>query len=374
MDFGVRMSATHDTNVARSSKAQAAIRDLTPEDTYYTVAGTVDLVQPLGKQAVFLQGNAGYTFYDKNKNLSSRSADLTGGALKSFGRACQGMVSGGYGADLGQIDDVIGEIVDNVREQTNMAASLGCQPANGFGFALSANHDETRNSAALQETQDSDTDSAAVVLSYSRPSLGTFRLIANFSETKYPHRDPLLATALGDQISVSSYGVSVERTFGNRLEVNGTAQRTLIKRDKAPVGTPLKTTATVYDAQLKYHAGTRLDLRLSGNRSVTPSNRIGQLFDITRELGAVATYRLGTRVEVEAGYRNERTASSGSGAVVLGPILTNSDKDVIFGGVRYRRTGGFSLGLTARHEDRETNLPSFDYTATIVAVSLDVPF
>ncbi|MBU1378233.1 MAG: hypothetical protein KKE02_17305 [Alphaproteobacteria bacterium] len=374
MDFGFRGSATHDSNVSRSTKAGAALRGLTQADTTYTVAGTVSVVQPLGKQALFLNGSAGYDYHDKNRKLDGRRIDLGGGGVKLFGRGCRGLVFGRYGANQSQLDDISFTVVKNVQTRTNVSAALECQPATGFGFVLSAGHDDTSNTATTQKTQDSNTDNATVVLAYVRPSLGTFRLIANFAETDFPNRDPLLGASLGDHLSVASYGVGYQRKFGTRIEVSAAAQRTLIKRDAAPVGVPLKSTATTYDGEIKYRAGTRLDFSVGANRSVTPSNRIGQLFDINTDVDVSARYRLGTRIELETGYRWEKMRSQGDGTTLLGPILTNSDKDVIYGSIRYRRAGGAALGLEVRQEDRETNLPTFDYTNTAIALTLDVPF
>lgn len=375
MDFGVRVAATHDSNAARSTAEAAALRGLSREDTTYNASATVGLVQPLGKQALFLNGSAGYDYHDKNDKLNARHIDLSGGAVKLFGRNCRVLAFGRYGSNQSQLDDVSLIIVKNVQTRTNVSAALECQPAQGFGVVLSAGHDDTSNSATRQKTQDSNSDTATAVLAYSRPSLGTFRLIANFTETDFPNRDPLVAAALGDHLSVSSYGVGYSRKLGTRLEVSGAAQRTLIKRDAAPVGMPLKSTATTYDGEILYRAGTRLDFRVSGNRSVTPSDRIGQLYDITTQIEGSARYRLGTRIEVEAGYRWEKMKSPGDEAgALLGPILTNSDKDVFFGGIRYRRSEGASLGLEVRQEERETNLPTFDYTNTAVSITLDVPF
>ena len=107
---------------------------------------------------------------------------------------------------------------------------------------------------------------------------------------------------------------------------------------------------------------------------MTPSNRIGQLYDITTEIEGSARYRLGTSLELETGYRWEKMRSQGDGASPLGPILTNSDKDVVYGSIRYRRSERASLALEVRQEDRETNLPTFDYTNTAVSLTLDVPF
>jgi len=373
MDFGIRLAATYDTNVSRSTEEAAALRGLTQEDTTYTASGTVALVQPLGKQALFINGSAGYDYHDKNRKLDARRIDLSGGAVKLFGRNCRALAFGRYGAAQSQLDDTSFVVVKNVLTRTTVSAALECQPAQGFGLVLSAAHDETSSSAAAQKSQDANSDNATVVLAYARPSLGTFRLIANFAETEFPNRDLSLGPALGDHLSVTSYGVGYSRRLGTRIEVSAAAQRTMIKRDAAPAGVPLKSTATTYDGEILYKAGTRLDFRLSGNRSVTPSNRVGQLFDVNTQVEGSARYRLGTRVELEAGYRWEKIRSEGD-AVALGPILTNSDKDVFFGGVRYRRSEGAALGLEVRREERETNLPTFDYTNTAVTLTLDVPF
>ena len=76
---GVRVLGSYDSNIARSSKAAAALRGVEPEDYMLTPSATVSLVQPFGKQALFVDGSLGYDFHRENPQLDRQRHDIQGG-------------------------------------------------------------------------------------------------------------------------------------------------------------------------------------------------------------------------------------------------------------------------------------------------------
>src|SRR5215469_8304399 len=63
------LDITYDSNVAHTGAAIAKARGITPEDWLYNPSLLIDFVQPIGRNAAFLQGQAGYDFHQENSRL-----------------------------------------------------------------------------------------------------------------------------------------------------------------------------------------------------------------------------------------------------------------------------------------------------------------
>lgn len=83
--IGARLGAFYDTNVSRSSVALSETRDLARADYILRPEATASIIQPLGRQVVFLNGSAGYDFYRENDNLNRRRYDITAGGAAVTG-------------------------------------------------------------------------------------------------------------------------------------------------------------------------------------------------------------------------------------------------------------------------------------------------
>ena len=56
------------------------------------------------------------------------------------------------------------------------------------------------------------------------------------------------------------------------------------------------------------------------------------------------------------------------------PVITKSRTYSTFGSVSYRQSRRATLSFTARYDDRNTNLPAFDYRSTQVGVTAEFGF
>ena len=162
-------------------------------------------------------------------------------------------------------------------------------------------------------------------------------------------------------------GGRVERKFGARLNAGASLSATRLKREFAPAGTKQKITATTYQGDASYRAGTRLLQNVNAARNVRPSDRPGKLFDIAEQLEGSARYSVGSRLSVTLGHLYSDVESNVD-TLSVGQVVTNSRTNSTYGQVEFRRVGNGSLTLDVRHERRDTNLPSFDYTSTRVGL------
>lgn len=370
-DFSAQLAGVYDSNVARTSRAAAVARGVEPEDYKLTPSLNASVVQPFGQQALFLDGSLGYDFHARNELLDRRRISAVGGATAQIG-PCRPMAYGSYRAlqsDLGDLD--LGT-VQNLQETGGAAVALSCAGSNRIRGLLSAQRLDVKNSADRAVIQDHTIESLSGALSYEAPSIVNASLIFNYANSEYPNRI-IPGRPVGDGFWTQSYGLRLERRVGSRLKGGGSLTRTTVKREFAPPGSQVKFHVTSYSAELSYQAGTRLLLELLGAREVKPSDRPGKLYDISETLEARGRYKLGSRFTVTLGHLYSDVASNADTALARS-VITNARTNTSYGSFQYRQGGRGTLLLDVRREDRETNLPVFNYVATRVSVTTAVNF
>lgn len=368
LDFALHAKVERQSNVAQASSSQAGLRGLKLKDTIFTPSATVDYVQPVGRQAIFLRGNVGYAFYDTNDQLNREQLDLTGGVRKTVG-PCLVSLTGGYSRGLNRIDDpILIADIENVQEIRRAGIQAACSRATGLGLVGSYSKDWTTNDEARSKFADADREMAMLGVSYSRPALGTITLFGNREETSYTNR------LFDDGYDVNSVGISYERKLGARIEGTVMVARSKIEPHAAALpgqGGDFDTTG--YSAELTYRASSRLRFRGAFERGVTPASGLGRTYDLREVYQFFADYDLGPRIQFRFGAA--RADHDTSGGVVL-PIvqLTDARTDTVFGTATYKLNKRFSVFVTGGREERTTNAPQFDYTNDRIGVGVDANF
>lgn len=363
---------TYDDNVARSSAAIAARRNLTPEDVTVRPQLSLDIIQPLGRQMLYLKGFAGYDFHGENKQLDRPRADVQAGHVSSFG-ICQAAVSGGYQVsqtDLATVDTT--GPIQNLAQRTTIAVGTQCGRSNGLAGGVSVQRAEYHNSAAIQRQSNSTVESLAGQLGYGNPTLGQFAITYNYTTSAFGNRI-IPGRPVGDGFFTQTFGLTASHRFGARIKGSVAAGRTTVKREFAPVGTAVKFISTTYSGELSYKLGSRWNLGLSGNRAVIPTTRAGKLYDISTTGMFTAKYKLGSRVSLTGGHLIEDVKSNVDTAIPLA-VISKSRFNSTFASVSYRQNERVNVSLDASYDRRNTNLPEFDYNATRIALSVEVGF
>lgn len=372
LDFGVRAETTYDNNAARGTRALAQQRAVAREDVVFQPTVTADVTQPFGSHIVFLHGEAGYDFHRENDQLDRGRADIYGGYTTAVG-PCQPTAMAAYRAAQSDLQDADALTIDNLLQSTTTTLSLQCQQGVGLGASALVSRTETKNSATLRKTSDSTTEAASLSLVYGNATLGQAALIWNYTNTEFPNRI-IPGRPVGDGFFTTSYGASYQRNFGPRISVGGQVQRTTVKREFAPPGVDAKFTSTTYGANASYRLGTRIQLQANAGRSVKPSNRPGKVYDIATTGEMVASYRLGSRYNVSLGHRIDDIESNVDLPPGARPVVTDSRSNTTFGAIRYAQSDRVTWTLDAAYEDRKTNLPDFNYNSTRVSLAVAVGF
>lgn len=371
LDIGLSALVEHQSNVAQTSKDQAALRGLSLDDTIFTPSASIDIVQPVGRQALFVQGSLGYSFYQNNDELNREQADITGGVRGSVG-PCGYSLAGSYARGLSRIDDpTLITDVENIQEVKRVSIDAACARESGIGLVAGYATDWTTNDLPASQLSDVDTETATLGVQYARPALGTVTLFGTYGETTYPNR------IIEDGYDLYSVGLSYERRLGARIEGKGSFAYTRVD-SHAPAGLAIGSgddefETTAYAVELSYRASSRLRFGGSFERAVNPATGIGRNYDITESYEVHADYDMGSRIALSFGAaRVERESGGGLALPII--QLTDSTTDAVYGSARYKLSERISFRLTAGHEERSTNAPQFDYTNDRIGVGVDAKF
>lgn len=372
VDIDAQVGAYYDTNITRGSKQTAINRGLKQQDYTVTPALNLNIAQPIGSQMVFAQGSVGYDFHARNSRLDRERFDIKGGLAGQIG-PCRPILYETWQVRQSDLAETDATTSKNRQEALGPSVGLTCGRDRGFSGVALASRVDTKNSATRMVVQDSTTKSLMAGLTYAAPSFVTASLIFNYGATEFPNRiNP--GRPVGDSYFVQAYGLRLERKFGSRIQTSAMASRMHLKREFAPVGTPLTLNTNAYQADIAYRANTRATVTISAAREIKPSNRVGKLYDISESLDGRVVYRLNSRYDVTLGHTYEQLNSNADTGAVNRAVITNSRTNTTFGTLSIRRIGPANLEFDVRRERRDTNLPLFDYKSIRVGLITRVSF
>lgn len=377
----VALDAVYDTNVSRASKGFASQRNITPQDWTYTPSATVSLIQPIGRQAVFLDATGGYRFHDKNKRLDRTTFSASGGVGASVG-PCGGVASGLYAQSSAQTEteteaDIVDFLVENIRKTRQVNASVTCVHSSGLGVIVSGSKAWVKSDLQQSRVSDHDTTTIMTGLTYARPQLATFTLFGTVARTLYPNRLTVDSTRNG--FESKSVGLQAVRQFGARIEATVSGGYTKVDGvGGRPLGAVLLASDSfsglTYAAGVSYRASSRLRASADFQRSVSPSLVTTGSFQVRTGYSAAVNYRVGSRIAVELNGARKDIDVRGVGVSTIAPTLTNSSTTVFGGSVRYKQSERVSLSVGAEHEKRSSDNALFNYTADRVMISTALSF
>lgn len=369
----------YSTNVARASDAIAARQGIVPEDTTYAPTARVNIVQPIGQQAVFLDALTSYQFYDKNTQLDYARVQASGGVGNSIG-PCGSVVGGGYFRRRNSVEDAqLVVFVDNIQTTRSVNASIACVRAPSLTVLARAERQWSSNSRELSSNGDSESDLGTVGISYAQGGVGTVGLVGNYNHTRYPDRPVNVGGPKGYE--AISGGVRVERRLGGRIQTSGMVSYTSTKIESAPVsvtpGAPVVMPpgdfqGLTYEAEVSYRVSSRLQGRARFAREVAPSLIPGAAFEVRTTASAHVDYHIGTRFTFGVGA--EQRDNNIKGAIVTTTQLTDASTRVFDASLRYRQSKRVSLVLQAAREERDASQAQFDYVSKRIGLALELSY
>ncbi|MBI1198444.1 MAG: outer membrane beta-barrel protein [Phenylobacterium sp.] len=364
----------HHTNIAQTDAATAASRGIERNDWTVRPVVQVRVLQPLGRNALFVNADGGYLFHKNNTRLDSRTINVSGGGVSNLG-SCQVAGTGTYSVSQSELGDIVGPIVKNLRTTRSVGAQVNCGRPVGFGGSLSANRSWARNSATTIKEANSTTDTLQAAVRYQNKGLGTIAVQGSYVESRYPNRQTLQLSALGlgETVIIRNVGVEYQKTIGSKLNVAGSVALTRLKRGAPPNGVKPKFSSTTYSGDMIYKFTSRTQLEVSAERSVKPSNTVGKLYDKETRSEIELRHNLGTRLLITLGASRDDLASNTDGSSSF-LIYTKARTDSIYGSIRYQRAKLGSLALELRQDDRNTDKSAYDYRDTRAMMTLEAQF
>jgi hypothetical protein len=370
--FGVSGEVAYDSNVGHVSGARGATRGIKPEDELFRPRANFTFVEPIGRQALFLEGTAGYDFHRLNKQLDRANVDLTGGGLVVTG-ICRTTLYGGYTASQSDPQDVPGPTARNLLTNTSEGVAVGCGTPTGLTGQFSYRHSDASNSNSAQATADHTVNAVTGSVGYGNASLGSLSLVGSHSQSDFPNRVLFGGTPNGGGFTSESLGVSYQKAFGSRIKASVSAGGSKVNREAAPVGVPRSSSGLNYSASVEYKIGQRIDLTAVGSRAYVPSNRAGKLYELVTHTELSGVYHLGSRLDFTAGVLAEQSEANADTSIPT-KVPTSFHKTGVYGTAAYHQNQHTSLVLDVRHESKTTDLPDFDYSDNRVSLTLAMSF
>jgi hypothetical protein len=364
IEFGGSLQVTYDDNVLRASEQRAATQDLETSDLIYSPGAFLNFNLPVGRHSAFLRSTAAYDVYQRNDRLNRERASVVGGVNATLAR-CVARPSLSF--SRGQTEffdrsiDLTEETVDNVTDRRAFDVQLSCPRQVGLSPFASYRVESSRNSNAIRQDVDTDSESASVGASYTRGSFGTASVSGSWSDVRFPRRAP----GVSDGYELQAVGLRYERPVGARLSVRGAVSQTDVQ--SRPGLGALDFRGVTWGVGVTARSSTALTTQLSYDREVQPSNRVGLSYSIDETVAARADYQLGTRILLSGGV--SRSERSYRGVTQFAVPAVDETLTAIYATARYDLNRRWAFVADLRRDDRESDVPTFGYVSNSVSVT-----
>ncbi len=362
----------YDSNVARSDAAEAAVRHLSLSDEIFTPTAAIDAYLPVGREALFLHGNAGYDFHRVDTVLNRERIDLHGGGLAQFG-PCQETLTGDFNRQQTDLEELEAQVTSNVQDTENVAFNATCGRRVGLQPFIGVNEQWADNSAAVLTASNRQTTGVTGGLGYARPALGTIQLFGQYSSTTFPDSDVVIVgVPRHDGYDLTSGGISFDHHVGARIE--GTVS---VSYTSLSLNLPGEQgfSGLTYSTAIVYRASGRLSADLHLTRATLPSDRIGASFTLDNLIIGDIHYKLGPRILLLLGASRDSRAFEGPPTVII-PI-NESTRDVEYTGfaaATYTLSRRIAFTLNFSQSRRDANVAAFSYDDTRVDLTASTAF
>jgi hypothetical protein len=376
--FGVNVTGAYDSNVARSDAALAAQRHVIQQDFYALPAGEALFSQVFGRETVYLDLVAGYKAYAKNPLLDRSNIQIGGGAVGQLS-LCQGTLAGAYDraqADISTLPITVqgGQVNFTPKDtQTNAVIDFTAVCGASVGFAPTGHVSEvwvTNNSSQFAAI-DAHVFSGSGGITYRSPVLGSATINGQYSKTDYPNR--FLPFGGGTEslgFQTTGAGITLARPAGARLSGSLSVNYTHVQPGN---GFIQGFSGVTYSANLGYALNPRMNLNVVAGREVTPSNLVQASFELTSIYGGEATYELGSRLTLGAGYSRTHQIYEG----ILFPVLFNFTEETtnsVYGNADFKLNRRISIGPSVTYSKRNANFAPMSYNDVITSVTVKSTF
>ena len=360
----------YNSNVAASNEASAAARGLTQADEIFNPAVNFTLARNIGSQLAFLQGGAGYNFYDHNSVLDRANLDISGGLNGRLG-PCDDTLTGSYVLQQSDLDYTQTNTVKNLVQLPTVGLTATCGRPIGFAPTASVSGSWRINSSETLKPSDSGTFNATAGLAYRQPALGVITAFGEYGETNFQNSQIYFnGSILTSGYNIYGGGISYSRNIGARLDL--TASLSYISLVENIPGTQGFNGIT-YSFDGTYKVGPRLTAHARFARATLPSNQTNGTFSLSEVYEADASYLASSRLTFD--LLGSITHQTFEGVPLNNALaLTEQTIDKINASATFKASQHLSLTLNGGWQQRDANEPGFSYSAAIVSLAVSAPF
>ncbi|MGH7016654.1 MAG: outer membrane beta-barrel protein [Caulobacteraceae bacterium] len=358
----------YDSNVAGVEAANSP-SGIKPEDEIGRPSLALDIFLPMGREAVFLKGTAGYDFHAVNTQLNGPRIDLTGGAQAGLG-PCRETLTGSYSLRQTQLY-LLPYALKNLSQNGLVSFDAECGRQIGLGTTFAASEDWSGNQNPTLQIQNYRTFNVSGGLAYRRPVFGQLSLYGQYQSTDFTHRFvPVGARLIQDGYQVASGGVRYDRPIGDRMEGIVSLSYSSLE-PKIPGETGYK--GLDYTGDLIYRFTHRLHAHLTISHMTKPSNQPGGDYSIAQTYELDADYQMGPRLDLVLGGGYQ--SNDYRGIALIPVFFINHDRETnIHGSAKYKLGRRLTLGLSVQHTHRDASPAIFSYGDTRADLSITSTF
>lgn len=377
MEFDGSMRVEYDSNIDRTSPQLAAQEGLTPGDVLYAPTLNADVVLPIGRQAVFLDGSVGYLGHDHNTQLDHARVNVEGGGGGVLG-PCSSVITGAYFQGRSELENTtLTTTVQDLQQTTRLDLGVSCIRRPSIVVSVDASRLWASNSLPMEANGNYVTTTFTGTASFRRPSLGSIGLFVSDAKTDYSDLGLMMIQGASGYEALSG-GLNLERKLGGRIEAAASVSYTSVDIQRpvivgATTGQPSGFNGLTYSGNISFRATSRLSASASFERAVKPSLIPGGSFELDSTYGVGLTYKLGSRIRLAVTGRDLQVDIHGDFPVAAA-TLTNAQTKNVQASIQYTFTKHLSLTLAGLYETRDANNPLFEYDNKTVSLTADARF
>lgn len=346
-NLSLRASAFYDSNAARGTEE---IRGLSKSDALFTGDVTIQAVRRLGTFNVFLEGGAGYVEYAKNDDLSNGRVNLQGGVTRRFGR-CGASLYDHIQRRQTDLRDLDVRVIRNVQTDNTLGMLVECIPTAGLTASLAGAATTTRNSAS-GSVPEANVEEASAALGYARPGLGALQVKARYEEIRY-RRGARPVRLQPANVTLRGVGLAYSRPIGARLTGRGELTHVEIRSIGRFSGLATKIDFT-------YRPSPRVTAMIEHQRDISPTLQQGSSFVLNTEWRVQALYKLSPRSQVTVAISENK--SRYRDLVIVFPSPTKDRTRALSTALKTMMGRRMEVEVLGAYEERDTNIPAFDYS------------
>ena len=369
MDINFSLEVRHDTNVARTNDVLATARGLKRADERVTPGIQVNVVRPLGRHTLSVNGFVGYDFYRHNTRLNRERIGISASAGINAG-PCLLTLSPSIERRQSELNSVAFVNVPgvdsfkNTQTTQDYSAELRCGRRTGLRPLARYERVIGDNSNALRRISDFRSNKYSAGVGYTNPILGDFTVTYDRDNTSYPRRFSTGPNPFGGFHS-DDVKITARRNIGSLIVANASLAYTHLRPQLSNVrsfnGLSWSLEATVRPT-------TRLSAELSFSNSVSPSLGAAAVYQRAQNVVLNATYALTPSTSVKASVSHGRHRYEGA-STIYGPLLTNDTLTRFSAGVSYWWNRKVQFNIDVGHERRNANGTIYDYSSSYIALT-----